>query len=112
MTNHIGSGVDSLKELFSRDRFDTNAAAAYLTNKWGQRTAPKTMSNWRSEGRGPRYTRAANGRVVYERPDLDAFGQAQLSSGPVRNTTEEKNHGVTLPPGGPAARALRADSAA
>lgn len=46
---------------------DTEAAAAYL------RASPNTLSQWRSQGRGPRY-HVAGGRLVrYHVDDLDAF---------------------------------------
>jgi hypothetical protein len=93
-------------------RFSTAGASAYLYETYGLRAKPKTMANWRSEGRGPRYTRAANGQVVYEQPDLDDYGREQLRAGPVSSTTEEKNRGVSLPPGGPAARAMLVASGA
>lgn len=46
---------------------DTEAAATYLS------CSPKTLRQWRSEGRGPRY-RSIHGRLVrYHADDLDAF---------------------------------------
>jgi predicted site-specific integrase-resolvase len=41
-------------------------AAAYM------RVAVGTLRNWRSGGRGPRYSKAG-GRVIYRRSDVDAY---------------------------------------
>ena len=46
---------------------DTEAAASYLS------ASPKTLRQWRCEGRGPRY-HTIHGRLVrYNVADLDAF---------------------------------------
>src|SRR5688572_16803395 len=37
--------------------------------------APKTLANWRYQGRGPRYLKLGQ-RVVYEQAELDAFKAA------------------------------------
>ncbi len=34
--------------------------------------SPRTMDRWRTEGRGPKFSRV-NGRVVYRLKDLEAF---------------------------------------
>lgn len=43
----------------------------------------KTLSNWRSQGRGPRYLRlgAAHGGVRYRRSDLEAWIDEQMVGG-------------------------------
>jgi DNA-binding transcriptional MerR regulator len=35
--------------------------------------ATQTLANWRSRGRGPRFTKTPDGRVVYSAADLAAF---------------------------------------
>lgn len=47
--------------------FDTEAAALYLS------ASPKTLRQWRSLGRGPRYHVAGHRLVRYHLDDLDAF---------------------------------------
>ncbi|MBL8552280.1 MAG: helix-turn-helix domain-containing protein [Hyphomonadaceae bacterium] len=48
-------------------------AAAYIG------VAPKTLANWRSAGKGPRFYKI--GRViVYQRDDLDAFFEEHLQA--------------------------------
>ena len=48
---------------------DTMRAAEYLG------LHPRTLDNWRSQGRGPRYIRISGRRIVYRTRDLDEYLQ-------------------------------------
>lgn len=48
------------------DRMSAEAAAQYLG------LAKQTLARYRSEGRGPRYSRIGT-RITYSRTDLDAY---------------------------------------
>ena len=50
-----------------RHAFDTSAAAVYLG------VAPKTLANWRSQGKGPKYRKYSRRCVRYFKPDLDRW---------------------------------------
>jgi hypothetical protein len=50
---------------------DTSAAAAYLHHQ------PKTLSNWRLLGRGPRYVRIGK-KPLYRTADLDAYVESRV----------------------------------
>jgi len=50
----------------------TTAAAA----AWLGCVRPRTLDNWRSQGRGPRYVRVG-GRIAYRLKDLQAWMDAQ-----------------------------------
>jgi hypothetical protein len=93
------------------NRYNTDGASDFLLRRFGLRAKTKTLANWRSAGKGPKYTRAANGQITYTEGDLIDYGEEQLRAGAVSSTTEERSRGVTLPPGGPAARALRGQAA-
>lgn len=49
-------------------RLDTEQAAAYL----GPNISPKTLQNWRWQGRGPRFLKVG-GKVFYRQSDLERF---------------------------------------
>jgi len=53
------------------EMFDTAAAAAYLGGQHSP-LARKSLENWRSSGRGPRFHKIG-GLVRYARSDLDAW---------------------------------------
>jgi predicted DNA-binding transcriptional regulator AlpA len=46
---------------------DVKAAAAYLG------ICPRTLDNWRSQGRGPTYIRVGGRRIVYRIEDLERY---------------------------------------
>ena len=48
-----------------------HASAKYLGD-----ICPRTMDNWRSQGRGPRYVRVGR-RIMYRIVDLDAYLDAR-----------------------------------
>jgi excisionase family DNA binding protein len=50
----------------SRRYVNTREAAEYLG------CSPKTLQNWRSSGKGPRFVRIG-GKIAYDFADLDAF---------------------------------------
>jgi hypothetical protein len=62
------------------DRMSRLEAAAYLTLK-GYPIAVKTLAMYASRGHveGPPYSLVANGRVIYERTDLDAWAASRTS---------------------------------
>jgi hypothetical protein len=47
-----------------------------LCERWNHRLKPKTLANWRSQGRGPPYRRLGN-RILYPLPEVEAFEQRQ-----------------------------------
>lgn len=53
-------------ELTAGERMRESDAAAYIG------VAPKTLANWRSAGKGPRYCKLGR-MIVYQRGDLDAY---------------------------------------
>jgi hypothetical protein len=61
-----------------------------LAERW--LISPRTLEQWRWQGRGPRYLKIG-GRVVYRLCDIEAFESARLhanTTGPIRKGTEEK----------------------
>ena len=54
-----------------KDLFDPKTAEKYLGVRIG------ASKQWRYNESGPPYVKAANGRVLYRRADLDAFKAAQ-----------------------------------
>ena len=57
---------------------DNERAAAAIN------VSPGTLSNWRGEGRGPRYLKtssARNGHVLYRIADLEAWLEEQMIGG-------------------------------
>jgi hypothetical protein len=54
--------------------------------------SPRTLEQWRWQGRGPRYLKIG-GRVVYRLFDIEAFESARLHAntyGPIDARTEEE----------------------
>ncbi len=62
--------------LFPDGRMDAKNAATYLG------LAPKTLAMWRSQGKGPSYTK--RGRIFYFKNDLDEW----LNAGRSRSTAQ------------------------
>ena len=59
-----------------------------LAFRW--RTSPRTLEQWRWQGRGPRYLKIC-GRVIYRLKDIEAFEKASLhanTNGPITDKTE------------------------
>ena len=55
--------------------------------------APRTLAQWRWQGRGPRYLKIG-GRVIYRQPDINAFEAASLHEntvGPIVAVTEDES---------------------
>lgn len=42
--------------------------------------SPRTLDRWRTEGRGPKFSRV-NGRVVYRMKDLETFVDRRVEGG-------------------------------
>jgi hypothetical protein len=60
-----------------------------LADRW--LVSPRTLEQWRWQGKGPRYLKIG-GRVVYREEDVTAFEAANLHSntvGPIRESPEE-----------------------
>ena len=59
--------------------------------------SPRTLEQWRWQGRGPRYLKIG-GRVVYRLSDIEAFEAASLhanTNGPVGEASDEgRGHGI------------------
>lgn len=51
--------------------FTPDEAAMYMGMK------PKTLADWRSEGKGPRFLKIG-GRIKYRRQDLDDYMEARV----------------------------------
>ncbi len=66
-----------------------------LGERW--RKSPRTLEQWRWQGRGPRYLKIG-GSVVYRLSDIEAFEAANLHAntvGPVDGGIEEEpTHGI------------------
>jgi len=61
-----------------------------LAERWA--VSPRTLEQWRWQGRGPRYLKIG-GRVVYRLSDIEAFEAASLHAntiGPIGKGTEEE----------------------
>lgn len=69
------SETASVKELFGDDRILSPPEAGEVV---GRKT--KTLANWRSQGRGPRW-RKIEGRIAYTVGDLRAFITASAGEG-------------------------------
>src|ERR1700738_3994486 len=60
-----------------------------LVDRW--LVSPRTLEQWRWQGKGPRYLKIG-GRVVYREEDVTAFEAANLHAntvGPIRESPEE-----------------------
>jgi hypothetical protein len=60
-----------------------------LADRW--LVSPRTLEQWRWQGRGPRYLKIG-GRVVYRQQDIEAFEAANLHAntvGPIRESPED-----------------------
>ncbi|GJE45875.1 helix-turn-helix transcriptional regulator [Methylobacterium soli] len=47
---------------------------AQLSARWSNTISPRTLANWRSVGKGPRFTKIG-GRVVYEESEIEKWEQ-------------------------------------
>jgi hypothetical protein len=66
-----------------------------LADRW--LVSPRTLEQWRLQGRGPRYLKIG-GRVVYRQQDIEAFEAANLHAntvGPIRESSEEDRSHAT-----------------
>jgi Helix-turn-helix domain len=63
-----------------------------LAQRWS--LSPRTLEQWRWQGRGPRYLKIG-GRVVYRLSDIEAFEAARLHS----NTIGPDEQGIAASPG-------------
>jgi hypothetical protein len=65
-----------------------------LADRW--RISPRTLEQWRWQGRGPRYLKI-NGRVIYRLSDIEAFESERVhvnTIGPIDRADErEPTHG-------------------
>jgi hypothetical protein len=60
-----------------------------LADRW--LVSPRTLEQWRWQGRGPRYLKIG-GRVVYRQQDIEAFEADHLHAntvGPIKESFEE-----------------------
>jgi hypothetical protein len=60
-----------------------------LADRW--LVSPRTLEQWRWQGRGPRYLKIG-GRVVYRQQDIEAFEAANLHAntiGPIAHWPEK-----------------------
>jgi hypothetical protein len=60
-----------------------------LAERW--LISPRTLEQWRWQGRGPRYLKICR-RVVYRLSDIEAFEAANLhanTNGPINELTED-----------------------
>jgi hypothetical protein len=67
----------------------TNLDQNDLANRW--LLSPRTLEQWRWQGRGPRYLKIG-GRVVYRISDVEAFEAANLHAntfGPIDTGPDE-----------------------
>ncbi len=67
-----------------------------LAERW--LISPRTLEQWRWQGRGPRYLKIG-GRVVYRLSDIEAFESASLHAntiGPIEMRTEEEPADLAL----------------
>jgi hypothetical protein len=66
-----------------------------LADRW--LVSPRTLEQWRWQGRGPRYLKIG-GRVVYRQQDIEAFEAANLHAntvGPIRESPkEDRSHAI------------------
>ena len=66
-----------------------------LADRW--LVSPRTLEQWRWQGRGPRYLKIG-GRVVYRQQDIEAFEAANLHAntvGPIKESPEEdRSHAI------------------
>ena len=69
------SETASIATILGDDRLLSPGEAAETLNR-----APKTLAQWRSQGRGPRW-RKIEGRVAYRIGDLRAFITASTGEG-------------------------------
>ena len=66
-----------------------------LAERWA--LSPRTLEQWRWQGRGPRYLKIG-GRVVYRLMDIEAFEAINLhanTNGPLAEASEEHGHGIS-----------------
>lgn len=73
MSNPKDNAPAAARTAFYSPWMDTTTAAQYLV------ASPKTLRQWRCQGRGPRY-RAVGGRLIrYHVDDLDAFARGEAN---------------------------------
>ena len=67
-----------------------------LADRW--LVSPRTLEQWRWQGRGPRYLKIG-GRVVYREQDIEAFEAAHLHANTVSPNREsfEENRSHAIP---------------
>lgn len=61
-----------------------------LAKRWA--ISPRTLEQWRWQGRGPRYLKIC-GRVVYRLADIEAFEAASIHAntvGPILDRSEDE----------------------
>jgi hypothetical protein len=63
----------------------------HLAERW--LISPRTLEQWRWQGRGPRYLKIG-GRVVYRLADIEAFESARVHC----NTIGTVDHGIEAEP--------------
>jgi hypothetical protein len=66
-----------------------------LADRW--LVSPRTLEQWRWQGKGPRYLKIG-GRVVYREEDVTAFEAANLRAntvGPIRDSPDEDRSHAT-----------------
>jgi hypothetical protein len=67
-----------------------------LADRW--LVSPRTLEQWRWQGRGPRYLKIG-GRVVYRQQDIEAFEAANLHANtvsPIRESPDEdRSHAIS-----------------
>lgn len=69
-------------------RYTPAGASQYLLDHYGLSRTPRTLSNLRCKGGGPRYIRISHKEVVYEQDMLDQWADS-LYSPSVANTAQE-----------------------
>jgi hypothetical protein len=62
---------------------DNTAAVEYITpedlsKRWKGRVAVRTLSNWRSLGTGPKFTKVG-GRILYPLAEVEAFEERRTT---------------------------------
>lgn len=67
--------------------FTPQGASAYLLAQYGMRRSPAYLAKLRVVGGGPEFRKDGLRYVIYERPALDAYANAQISR-PLRSTSE------------------------
>jgi hypothetical protein len=77
----VGSGAEPSSDPELQLYFDRAAAAELVKRRRGIDVAPKTLTNWAWEGKGPRWTRFGR-RSVAKGSDILAAVDAMLTDSP------------------------------